>query len=228
MYKKSEYITEPIGNNAFSYNERIALWSTGKIFIPSLIQGTVADLEMGSEICFEEVVNNEVRSHTWLKHFVQLTYEGTPVYIIDNHNHALSFRCQNLSDLWTFQPFNLVHIDQHSDSKDNENIFHGGGDIEQFVNEKTNVGNFITAAINSWIIKDVVQVRTDYALQNLWSYDNYILDIDADFRLDKELTENDSNSIRSLIQKAKLVTIATSPYFMDQQKAIEIVKEILI
>lgn len=234
MYEIWTYIKEQVGNNAFSYNERIALWSTGKIFVPSLIQGTVADLEIGSEICFEEVQNGKIISCAWLKNFVQLEYHWTPVFIVDNHNHALAFR-------YTYNiqhpTCSLVHIDQHADTKPNQNRFPIPDswfpipEVEDFINKKTNVGNFITAAVNSWIIEKVIQVRTDYTLRELqassFKLQAIILDIDADFRVDKEITQEEIQIIRGLIKKAKLVTIATSPYFMDQQKAIEIIKKIL-
>jgi len=56
---------------------------------------------------------------------------------------------------------------------------------------------------------------------------NYIVDIDVDFRVDKEITQEEIHIIRELIKKAKAVTIATSPYFIDQDKAIEIIRKIL-
>jgi hypothetical protein len=56
---------------------------------------------------------------------------------------------------------------------------------------------------------------------------NYILDIDIDFRVDKEITPEEIHIIRKLMTQVKLVTIATSPYFIDQNKAIEIIKKLL-
>lgn len=58
---------------------------------------------------------------------------------------------------------------------------------------------------------------------------NYILDIDVDFREDKSAQEMESDFeiIRKLIDNACLITIATSPYFMNQKKAIELIKELL-
>lgn len=242
MYEDKNIITEPIGNNAFSYDERMALWSAWKIYVPSLIQWTIEDVAIGTEIAFEEVVNWKLISCIWLKHFVQLEYHDTPIFIVDNHNHALSFR------YWTkWSPpftergrypegmgdfFTLIHIDQHADTKDNTNSLSQDEDVERFINTQTNVGNFITAAINSWIIDEVIQIRTDYALQEHWNTEtmqhwNIILDIDIDFRVDKEPTESDFEIIRNLITKAELVTIATSPYFMEQVRAIEIIKKIL-
>ncbi len=77
----------------------------------------------------------------------------------------------------------------------------------------------------------MIQVRSDYALHNLqletFNLQPFILDIDVDFREDKEITPEEIQIIRELIKKAKLVTIATSPYFMDQKRAIEIIKAIL-
>jgi hypothetical protein len=250
MYKVWIYITDPIWNNEFSYQERIALWSIdespaslGKIFVPSLIQGNLDDLKEGSEIVFEEVVNNKLISCTWLKHFIKASLfakegEGDswiPVYIVDNHNHALTFRNECRVNIGKSEHLIVVHIDQHADTKENNEELKienwEWNEIENFVNTKTNVGNFITAAINSWIIKKVIQIRTDYALQHLnLSISqplNTIVDIDIDFRVDKEVTQEDIDIIRRLIKQAKLVTIATSPYFIDQKRAIEIVKRIL-
>ncbi len=58
---------------------------------------------------------------------------------------------------------------------------------------------------------------------------NYILDIDIDFRDQKSDEEiaDDNRTIRKIMDDACLITIATSPYFMDQKRAIEIIKLIL-
>lgn len=239
MYSIPTYINSPIGNNTFSYEERKKLWSTGKVYIPSLIQSTLADLQIGSEVCFEEVLDGKIISCIWLKNFVQLDYQGKQIFIVDNHNHALAFWHQyktnkilsNLSDPSAFHPPILIHIDQHSDMKPNENTLAHNENIEYFINTKTNVGNFIPAAINSWIINDVIQIRSDYALRQLqalsFKHQAYILDIDIDFRADKEITEEEIKIIQKLILNAEIVTIATSPYFISQEKAIYTTKRLL-
>ena len=59
---------------------------------------------------------------------------------------------------------------------------------------------------------------------------NYILDIDVDFweeKTDEEM-ESDFAIIKKLVDNVCLITIATSPYFMEQKKAIELIKKILI
>lgn len=239
MYIIWTHITEPIGNNEFHFDERIALWSEGKIFIPSLIQWTVDDLEEGSEIVFEEVENNELKSCTWLKHFIQTDYHGTPVYIFDNHNHALTFwyiYVKKSSEIfWKNLLPSLIHIDQHADTKKNNEkwIMKNEKWVENFVNQKTNVGNFISAALYNNIIDEVIQIRTNHALHHLdissFKRLNVIVDIDMDFREDKtdQEIESDFIIIRKLMDKACLITIATSPYFMNQKRAIELIKRLL-
>jgi len=60
---------------------------------------------------------------------------------------------------------------------------------------------------------------------------DFILDIDIDFRhpdMNIEKYQETIDKTRELISKAKLVTIATSPFFIDQNLAIQITKELLI
>ncbi len=242
MYKIWTYITQPVGNNEFHYDERIALWSKGKIFVPSVIQSTVADLKEWSEIVFEEENEWKLVSCTGLKHFIQTTYKWIPTYIFDNHNHALFFRYHYRLNVSTFERLVVLHIDQHADTKENKNtcppLVKEGvpfrvEDFETFVNEKTNVGNFISTALHNRIIDEVIQIRSEHTLQQLWTFSfqlstNYILDIDVDFWEDKseKEIESDFEIIRKIINNVCLITIATSPYFMNQKKAIELVKKL--
>lgn len=252
MYTIWTHITQPVGNNEFSYQERIALWSEAKIFITDLIQWTVADLKEGSEIVFEEVENNQLISCTGLKHFIQTTYKEIPTYIFDNHNHALFFRYRHTAQLKTplikgetkgdlqerNKPFILIHIDQHADTKENKNSFQAAHTSPQevfgFTTYACNVGNFLTSAKDAGIIEEVIQIRSEHALHNMEKLDfhkyNYILDIDVDFweeKTDEEM-ESDFAIIKKLVDNVCLITIATSPYFMEQKKAIELIKKILI
>jgi len=241
MYINWTYIIDPVWNNEFSYNERIALWSKGEIFVPSLIQWTVADLQEGSEIVFEEIDRGKLISCTWLKYFIQTTHKGIPTYIVDNHNHALFFRYRHTKQFENkenIKPFVVLHIDQHADTKDNKNSFNAKYSLPQevfgFTNYACNVGNFLTSAKDAGIIEEIIQIRSEYALQNIQTLDfhnyNYILDIDLDFwewKTPQEI-ESDFEIIKKLLDKSCLITIATSPYFMDQKQAIAFIKILLI
>jgi hypothetical protein len=252
MYKSWIYIDTPVWNNEFSYQERIALWSTAKIFVTNLIQWTISDLEVGSEIVFEEVNAGKLVSCKGLKHFVHTTHNGITTYIFDNHNHALFFRYRHTQKLLTsfgwkekesanadgrFKPFKVIHIDQHADTKPNINSFNGQHtsphEVLSFTNYGCNVGNFLTSAKDAWIIEEVIQIRSQHALHTMEKLDfqeyNYIIDIDVDFWESKseEEIESDFETIRTLFNNACLITIATSPYFFDQKKAIELIQKLL-
>jgi arginase family enzyme len=153
-----------------------------------------------------------------------MDYKGIPTYIVDNHDHAMFFWHQHINQdhfsASSFKRFVVLHIDQHSDIKE---VTHG----------EYNVGNFITHALSSRLIDECIQVRTETALHSIQKLDfadyNYILDIDVDFRerkTDKEI-EADTEIVRKLMQDSCLITIATSPYFLDHDKAIKIVKRLL-
>ncbi len=77
-----------------------------------------------------------------------------PVYIFDNHHHALSFRYQ--AYLHSKKICTLLHIDQHSDMQDNQFslpddllVVDRSYEVSQFVQECCTVGNFIQPALKS-------------------------------------------------------------------------------
>jgi hypothetical protein len=129
------------------------------------------------------------------------------------------------------QPFQLLHIDQHSDMKENTHILPltSPQEVFQFIQKYTNVGNFISPALHSGLLSDVVQIRSEWMLQHLPPpKGSYLLDIDLDFfapemgiSLKKYVP-----TLRQLITNAAGVTIATSPYFLEQTLALEMVKAI--
>jgi len=240
MYHQWFYITEPTWNNEFSHAERMALWSEWKIYVPPIKIGSVEDLKVWEEITFEEVVKGKLITCKGLESFVETSFESIPIYIFDNHNHALFFRYRHMKqfeDAELVKPFKVLHIDQHSDLKPNINSFKAKNinpaEMFGFTNYACNVGNFISSALDAWLIEDCIQIRTESALHNLDKLDfqnyNYIVDIDIDFREWKTLDEiqKDAKKIKTLIKNSSLVTIATSPYFLDQKLAIKITKEIL-
>ena len=165
-----------------------------------------------------------------------------PIFIFDNHNHAPVFRYYRLKELKQSSPI-LIHIDQHSDCRENkeklelnsneydlENVFH-------FYNEKCNVWNFIPPSLESWIISDQIQIRSINTLKALTieKSQNSILDIDLDFCLNWiDRNEINQESVKILEEKfnklhksALCTTIATSPYFLNQEMAIDIIKTLL-
>jgi len=238
-YQSWFYINKPVGNNEFSYKKRINLWSKWKIYVTNIKKWNLNDLGVGNKIVFQEVVKNKLVSCVWLRNFLWIKKWGKNVFIVDNHNYALYFRYRALKEWIVKKWIKLIHIDQHSDMKENKNKLNWNN-IWKFVNEKTNVGNFIYPAIKSWLINEIIQVRTEVKLNEIWLIPNlpagrqgskflipnFILDIDMDFRVGKNDVEKDFEIVRKLIKKAKIITIATSPYFMDQNLAINLIKKL--
>ena len=166
-----------------------------------------------------------------------------PVFIFDNHNHAFFFWHQALSDGKISEKAKLVHIDAHTDlnsppyflpteQKNNlEKIF-------EYTNFVLNVGNFILPAVHTGCIdSEIIMVNTENALQkftpekiSLTPKQSIILDIDLDFWNEELLnigTEKGVSFTRQWLLKADLVTVATSPFFLEQARALEILHKIL-
>lgn len=191
----------------------------------------------------EKNENWEIEYFHGLKNFLWIERSDfPPIFIFDNHNHAITFR-YNIIYGKKIDNVELVHIDQHSDCRENENYLELNWDknelenIFKFWNEKCNVGNFIPPAIESGMIVNQVQIRSTTALKNLEidKNQNYILDMDLDFCLDwidrnkinQETVKLLKNKFDEVWKYVLWITIATSPYFLDQKLAIKIIEELL-
>jgi len=238
------YLIWPRWNNALSYDERKSLGSNLKIFIPDLINFwqinsntelvEVLDkyLILWDEIVFEEVEENKLVSKKGLKNYLFFELNGTKYAIFDNHNVALYFIWEYFLETW--EKLDLIHIDQHSDLWKPDFIPERISSEEDLVNYTftwTNVWNYLIPAQKLWFINQIYQVRTEYKLMQLApDFVNWkILNIDLDFWSDDMATTRESLlRLKKLIPYAKLVLFATSPYFIDQNKAISLIKELLI
>lgn len=221
------YIDKPIGNNIFSYEER----SNKKIYVPKLIEGTLDDVVVGNEVVFNEIDENIEIKAKGLKNMVKYNLKDKDVYIFDNHNHALYFWIKSLKLNNFNKGCKLVHIDQHKDMREPENYdvdMDNIDDVFRYTNEVLNVGNFIQPALKHSIFSEVIIIDSSYGF-NLDVQGEFVLDIDLDiFSKDMEYISYDLriNKIKELIEKAKVITIASSPFFIDQEYAIKVLKEL--
>ncbi len=88
-YPNKQILTQKLGNNAFAWERRRLEYTRDPILhIPTLIDGTINDVKIGSETVFEEIEDVEIRSCVGLENFVQLSEN---IIVFDNHNHALYF-----------------------------------------------------------------------------------------------------------------------------------------
>ena len=126
------------------------------------------------------------------------------------------------------------------DSFDLDKVFHA-------TNHTYNVGNYIIPAQKEGIINDIIQVRSEYELEKYLSSPppnlppikgeeskenlrkNIILNLDLDFfqpDLDCIDYEMKKQVVLDAAQKANVITIATSPFFIEQSLAIKVLKDI--
>lgn len=238
-YSCSIILNRSIGNNTFVYDERVNLFGKAQIIVPQLIEWTLDDVQPGDNIVFAEMIDGELQKFMGLDSLVCIdndSQEGPvwkKVYVMDNHNHALY--CWYREHLaWRIEKWlSLVHIDQHSDMNDPAGWIDGAKEndleyIAQYVNEICTIADFIQPALAVGLISECLQVRTEYGLLDYkLSLPAYILDIDIDFWAPEMGIEEFGRTIqktRELIAGASVVTIATSPCFMEQNRAVEIVK----
>lgn len=228
------WIEGNVWNNVFWYpfNKQQKLWVAPLIEIHQ--RDVVNHLSVWKDTVFVEKDWEIEKEYRWLESFLYFTYWNTCIYIFDNHNHAFSFWRRSFFKWEIEKGFTLVHIDQHSDM--NSNPFNlknkDWRSVVEFTNYKCNVWNFIQPALDCWIIWNVKQIRTEYSLLwYKWEEKDFILDIDLDFWDSSMGIENKVwtiQKIKELIKQASLVTIATSPYFLDQNRAIDLLKNILL
>lgn len=150
---------------------------------------------------------------------------------MDNHNHALYGRIKHAP---THQNIEIAHIDAHADMGENSNkinqqVRKDEAALREFINMKCTIANFIPPFLEAYPAH-CAQIRTEYALleYTIPSSSFFILDIDIDFwALDEQVPAQQRKKLKSLIQYADLITIATSPLFIDQTKALQLVNQIM-
>lgn len=224
------YITEPAGNNAFSFDKR----KQREIYVPPIIQGDLNDLAVSDKIVFSEI-NDEGReiSKEGLKNFIYWPHQGKDIFIFDNHNHAFFFWMCALKFNKLHFPQILLHVDQHKDMREPDHYLECSNvqDLDfsrifEYTNYGLNVGNFIKPAQALGIFADVIIIDSQEGF-NRQAPEGFIFDLDMDI-FSPEMSYIEENfkvkRIREYIQRATFITVATSPYFMDQARAIDILK----
>lgn len=225
------WITEPLGNNKFSYERR----ANKRIYVPPLKHGTLNDLRVGSRIAFSEIESGVEHNRYGLKQMLSLPQAGRDIFIFDNHNHAFAFWIAGVQARRFAAGQMLIHVDQHTDMREPD-IYPEAtpqqldlGQAFEYTNFTLNVGNFIKPALKLGIFSEVTMVDSSHGFEQQLRRP-YILDLDMDIFSEEMAYISEHykmERIASYIAGADFITIATSPYFMDQQTAIRKLKRLL-
>ncbi len=232
-YDKAIWLSEQKGNNAFSFELRGA---DPKLFLPALREGRFEDLSLGREIVFEDVDEHGVlQSCTGLEFLLRTEWKGVPTIVMDNHNHAFYFWMEAALQGRLAPGATLVHVDQHKDMRRPESLFVADEltleAIFDYTHRSLNVGNYIVPAVELGVVGERIMITGASDLDSMEGMEarNKILNIDLDFFVDE--MEVDFEKARALIlahlATANLVTIATSPFFMDQEKALSVLNALV-
>jgi hypothetical protein len=234
LYKESYILENPVWNNKLAFEKRSELHGCiPSLLIPSLKIWDITDIAVWEHIVFEEVENGTLKSCRWLKNFIRLWDSPIPTTIFDNHNHALYFWIEAMHEGILKPGFELIHIDEHSDLWPNEYTLDKDKAIEdlkyswEFTNFSCNVGNYIAPAKECRIIWNMIRIENEFQVDAYMDYtpgENTVLNIDLDFfapELDFIDERKKIRLIQNLINKVQCVTIATSPFFIDQKRAIK-------
>lgn len=235
MYKKPFYISTPVWNNSLSFDKR----KNKKLFVPSFIEiNDFSQIELWEEVVFEDFDFNEnLISAKGLKNFYKIKWENRDIYLFDNHNHAFYFWYLARSEWIIWDNNILYHIDEHSDTRVPEKFIwkEDAKDLQkvfEYTNFCLNVGNYIIPAQKEGIISNIVQIRSENDLVNFdekFLWENIILNLDLDFfepnlhYIDYELKKK---VILEIAKKAKIITVATSPFFIDQKLALKFFRDL--
>ena len=227
-YYRGFELTSPEGNNAFSFDKRV----NKKIYVPALRIGSLSDLKVSETIAFSEIVDEQEKNCHGLNCLLHLNHPTKNIFIMDNHNHAFFFWMVGWIGHWIPKNACLIHVDQHKDmrvpnpflhpqERSLEKIFH-------YTNHVLNVGNFIEPALELGIFSNVMMVDNQSAFEQRMSQP-YILDIDLDIFSKEMAYINQSykiEKIRSWIDRAQWITVATSPFFIEQDEALRLLTEL--
>lgn len=242
FYKEWFFIDKPVWNNEFSFEQRI----NKRLFVPEIIDLDINDLDQikiqndKEKIAFEDFwFDDKLSTNYGLKNFYRIKIKWKEIVLFDNHNHAFYFWYEARSR-WIIGDNNtLIHIDEHADTRDNNKIIlkPDSLDLEKvftFTNEVLNVGDYIIPAQKEWLIWDIIQIRNtnnleEYISKSKFSSKNIILNLDLDF-FQKELDFIDydlkKKVILDAVEKASFITVCTSPFFIEQDLAIKVFKDL--
>lgn len=232
-YSRPFWLEDAVGNNALSYERR---GPSPRLWVPSLVDGTPGDVAAGDQVVFEDVdEHGHLHACTGLAHFVRTTWCGVPTVIVDNHNHAFYFWFEALAAGRLAPGAALIHVDQHRDTRIPSRTLGPAWTLEdvfRYTNFELNVGNYVVPAQDAGLVSEALFVTGSDALDDrrFAGRTNRILNLDLDF-FAPEMAYIDFDRTRRFIdahvQTASLITVATSPFFIDQGRAIAYLRRLV-
>lgn len=174
-----------------------------------------------------------------LKEYIRMSFgkNKIPTYIFDDHNHAFYAWNEAFSEGLIDQGCTLYHLDNHPDTAVPILMPTPHSTLQEIAQYTTElpINSFIAPAIYSGLIKEVHQYNLgnlEDILKDIRGNPQYtILDIDIDVFEDSGQpivpTPKQLLCLKEAMNKAGVITIATSPDFIDQNFALNVLNKLL-
>lgn len=230
-YSKPSCLSAERGNNVFAYDKR---GEDPTLYVPALKEGFLADLKVGEEVVFsDEDEFGILQQCKGLKSFLKTSWEGIPLVVVDNHNHVFYFWMEAFLAGRIPGGAYLVHVDEHKDMREPPELYSGKTleDAFVYVNQVLNVGNYIVPAMKAGVIREAQLVTSEMELENGTFFEKMpkILNIDLDFfapEMDYIDFEKTKRFILRHAREATLITVSTSPFFIEQERALRMLHKL--
>lgn len=234
MYQSSFYLTDNISNNSLSFEKR----KNPQLYVPKVIEGNLEDVKIGTEVVFEDYdEHDQLQSCIGLENLVKLVHPQTKksMVVVDNHNHVFYFWYEAWHQKLIERGITLVHIDAHRDTRIPERLLsykesNDLGKVFKYTNSILNVGNYIPPAMEEGLVGELISITSERELKGAEPKRPFILNIDLDFwapEMDYIDEKWSIEKIKDWMLEADLITFATSPFFIEQERAIEILRKLI-
>ncbi|MDP3975342.1 MAG: UPF0489 family protein [bacterium] len=227
------------GNNAFSLPKKA---DRLPLTITPLCLGSLDELRIGGHVAFQDFdgdASTGSASYRWIECFglesaiLCLDYP-IPLYAFDNHNHAFYGWCEGMKTEWFQKGATLVHLDAHFDDAEPASYQVSVDDLEdvwRYTNEVLQIATFIQPALRSGVFSKVLNFVESSDFDSLPQIDGeVVLNIDLDVfceDMSHISWRQKVDMLKHYLPQTKLITMATSPFFIEQQKAIEVAKRVV-
>lgn len=158
----------------------------------------------------------------------QLCIAEKPIYLFDNHNEII-YPFVELYEAWGKQSFSVVHIDAHPDAAEFQGIKPTSialDEVKDFISQ-TRISDFFDALSETKIIKDIYRITHSNDFEFFVGPEEpYVLSLDIDiFGPEGDFVDVKDKvlAIKKALGGAMAVCIATSPGFIDQEYAQNII-----
>lgn len=230
-YVPGKFLEIGQGNNAFSLPNKA---DRNRLEITPLKLGSLDDLRVGNHVAFQDFEGDEWLECRGLESGILCLDYGVPIYVFDNHNHVFYAWVEAMKMDWFHKGAKLVHMDEHFDASEApHSVVHLENleDVWRYTNRVLQIATYIRPALQLGIFKQCKNYVESKDFEILNEDNNEVV-----LNLDIDVFHEDMSHIswkqkigvlRHYLPRTRFITIATSPYFIDQQKAIGLVKDVV-